>query len=64
MNQKEKGMFDRFLLALGSAALMPPFTAMPKVHRDRIVIARDVRLDSAESGPEIREARPRVRWAT
>ena len=64
MNQKEKGMFDRFLLALGSVALMPPSAAMPPGFRDRIAIARDVRLDSEESGPEIQKARARVRWAT
>ena len=64
MNQKEKGMFDRFLLALGSVALVPPHTAMPIVHRDRIVSARIARLDAEESDQEIDGARTRVRWAT
>ena len=64
MNQKEKGMFDRFLLALGSVALVPPHTAMPIVHRDRIVGAQDARLDARDSGPEIDEDRAEVRWAT
>ena len=63
MNQKEKGMFDRFLLALGSVALVPPFTAMPIVHRDRIVSAPCARLDAGESGPQI-DTRTRVRLAT
>ena len=64
MNQKEKGLFDRFLLALGSVALVPPPTAMPIAHRDRIVIARDARLDSEGSGPAAEKAQARVRWAT
>ena len=64
MNQKEKGMFDRFLLALGSVALMPPSAAMPSGFRDRIASPRDLRLDPEESGPQIQKARARVRWAT
>jgi hypothetical protein len=64
MNQKEKGMFDRFLLALGSVALMPPSTALPAVPRDRIVTAGDARLDPEGPGPEMQKARARVRWAT
>jgi hypothetical protein len=64
MNQREKGMSDRFLLALGCVALVPPLTAMPIFHRDRIVSAEDTRLDAGESGPEHDEARTRDRWAT
>ena len=65
MNQKAKGMFDRFLLALGSVALMPPTAAMPiTVLGDRIVIARNARRSPEGSGPDIEKTRARVRWAT
>lgn len=64
MNQKEKGMFDRFLLALGSVALMPPHTAMPIGTHDRFGTAWDARPGSRESAQECAGSRARVRWAT
>ena len=64
MNQKEKGMFDRFLLALGSVVLVPPHSGMPIIHSGRIVSPQDARLDARDSGQEIDEDRTQVRWAT
>ena len=64
MNHTKKGLFDRFWLALGTAATAPPSVAMPTVHSGRFAITWNPRLETGESGPEIDGARDSVGWAT
>ena len=66
MHNRENNRLDRFAFALGSFAIVSPYTVFPIVPNDRIAAAWDARLgtESRKTGPGCDPARSRMGWVT